>query len=86
MKQCYIDFTDALVKLSTSLTEINDDKENPQVKLLIMKLVGDMNINSPEVLEGVSWVSFATRNDDPTLAKLTAQVAGGQVEDTEKAE
>ena len=51
-----------------------------------MKLVGDMNINSPEVLEGVSWVSFATRNDDPTLAKLTAQVAGGQVEDTEKAE
>lgn len=76
MKQCYIDFANVLKSLSTALNDINADTENPQIKLLIMKLVGDMNINSPEVLENVSWITFATNNDDPTLSKLTAEIAG----------
>jgi hypothetical protein len=76
MKQCYIDFANVLKSLSTALNDINADTENPQIKLLIMKLVGDMNINSPEVLENVSWITFAINNDDPTLSKLTAEIAG----------
>jgi len=76
MKQCYIDFANVLKSLSTALNDINADTENPQIKLLIMKLVGDMNINSPEVLENVSWITYAINNDDPTLSKLTAEIAG----------
>ena len=86
MKQCYIDFTNALTDLSHALNDINDDKENPQIKLLVMKLIGDMEINTPEVLEGISWITFAVKNDDPTLAKLTAEIAGDTqpvVENTE---
>ena len=76
MKQCYIDFTNALTDLSHALNGINDDKENPQIQLLVMKLIGDMDINTPEVLAGISWITFAVKNDDPTLAKLTAEIAG----------
>ena len=86
MKQCYIDFTNALTDLSHALNGINDDKENPQIKLLVMKLIGDMDINTPEVLEGISWITFAVKNDDQTLAKLTAEIAGDAqptVENTE---
>ena len=86
MKQCYTDFMTALTTLSSALNGINADKENPQIKLLIMKLIGDLNVNSPEVLEGISWITFAVKNDDPTLAKLTAEIAGDTqptVENTE---
>ena len=86
MKQCYTDFMTALTTLSSALNGINADKENPQIKLLIMKLIGDMNVNSPEVLEGISWITFAVKHDDPTLSKLTAEIAGSNQTDEEEEE
>lgn len=77
MNNGYQKLSDALKLIGDALVEISGDNEMPQIKLLVTKMVNDMNLNSEAVLETISWFRFAVDNEDFDLAKLTAFMVNG---------
>ena len=84
MNDGYKKLSDALKLIGDALVSISGDNEMPQIKLLVTKMVNDMNLNSEAVLETISWFRFAVDNEDHDLSKLTAfMVNGSSVKPTE---
>ena len=77
MNNGYQKLSDALKLIGDALVEISGDNEMPQIKLLVTKMVNDMNLNSEAVLETISWFRFAVDNEDYDLSKLTEFMVNG---------
>lgn len=77
MNDGYKKLSDALKSIGDALVSISGDSEMPQIKLLVTKMVNDMNLNSEAVLETISWFRFAVDNEDHDLSKLTAFMVNG---------
>ena len=77
MNDGYKKLSDALKSIGDALVSISGDSEMPQIKLLVTKMVNDMNLNSEAVLDTISWFRFAVDNEDYDLSKLTAFMVNG---------
>ena len=77
MNDGYKKLSDALKSIGDALVAISGDNEMPQIKLLVTKMVNDMNLNSEAVLETISWFRFAVDNEDYDLSKLTEFMVNG---------
>ena len=77
MNDGYKKLSEALKLIGDALVAISSDTEMPQIKLLVTKMVNDMNLNSEAVLETISWFRFAVDNEDHDLSKLTAFMVNG---------
>lgn len=77
MNDGYKKLSDALKSIGDALVSISGDNEMPQIKLLVTKMVNDMNLNSEAALETISWFRFAVDNEDYDLSKLTEFMVNG---------
>lgn len=74
----YKKLVEGLTLLGEGLIEIGASNENPPIKLLVAQLMSKLGFNDPEVGELVAMIRFAVENDDLSLEKLTASIAGGK--------
>ena len=76
--EAYKQLVEGLTLIGEGLIEIGASEENPPIKLLVAQLMNKLGFNDPEVGELVAMIRFAVENDDLSLEKLTASIAGGK--------
>jgi hypothetical protein len=72
----YKQLVQGLDDLGKGLVAIGESEDNPPIKLLVAQLVEKLGLNNVEIGDLVSMISFAVENDDLSLEKLTAKIAG----------
>lgn len=76
--KAYKTLVEGLTQVGEGLIEIGASEKNPPIKLLVAQLMNKLGFNDPEVGELVAMIRFAVENDDLSLEKLTANIAGGK--------
>ncbi len=68
----YKNFLNGLAQMGDALVAINTDGSNAPIKLIVGRITASMVVNGDDI----AMLRFAVENDDMSLEKLTAKIAG----------